>query len=74
MLTVILILTVLYTQGLVPFWIIYAIISGGFLFSMYFTFIQAVSLKAYCTWCIVSALIFTALFITTSMMMSLGYH
>lgn len=30
----------------------------GFLFSTYFTYVQAVILKAFCTWCVLSAVLF----------------
>lgn len=43
----------LYTFGIVTF---------GFLFSCYFLYIQAVLIKAFCTWCVLSFLVFTALF------------
>ncbi len=35
----------------------------GFLFSLYFTYLQAFVLEAYCTYCLTSALISTVLFI-----------
>ena len=47
-----------------PGWLIPFIISFGFAFSMYFTFIQAFVLKAFCTWCVVSAINFTVMFIS----------
>jgi len=40
-------------------WLIYI----GFAFSMYFTFVQAFILKAFCTWCVVSAVDFTLMFL-----------
>ena len=60
---VILCLTYLYVGGSIAFWPIQAIITFGFLFSMYFTYIQAFVLKAFCTWCVVSALNFTVMFL-----------
>ena len=63
MLTSIFILTWMHIAGVVPFWIIAAIIAGGFMFSVYFLYIQAVILKAYCTWCVVSFVVFLLLFI-----------
>lgn len=36
----------------------------GAAFSIYFTYIQAFVLKAFCTWCVVSACVFMALFFT----------
>ncbi len=47
-----------YLQGLVPFLSLQIIIGVGFLFSMYFTFIQAFVLRAFCTWCVISAINF----------------
>ena len=40
-----------------------AIIVIGFLFSAYFTYIQGAVLKAYCTWCVLSAIEFLLLFL-----------
>src|SRR3989344_2982788 len=54
----ILVLTYLYTAGSIAFWPLQAIITFGFLFSMYFTYIQAFVLRAFCTWCVVSAINF----------------
>lgn len=59
----ILILTWLYVGGTIPFWPIQAIVTFGFLFSMYFTYVQAFVLRAFCTWCVVSAINFTIMFI-----------
>ncbi len=36
----------------------------GAAFSIYFTYIQAFVLKAFCTWCVISACVFMALFFT----------
>lgn len=59
-----LVLTLLYSAGtLNVFWPILAIVWAGFIFSMYFTFIQAFVLKAFCTWCVLSAAEFTLLFL-----------
>lgn len=57
------ILTLLFIQGVVAFWPIGIIITIGFLFSLYFTIIQAFVLRAFCTWCVVSAIDFLVLFI-----------
>lgn len=57
----IIILTMLYAAGLVPLWPIQAIVTFGFLFSMYFMFVQAFVLRAFCTWCVVSAINFTVM-------------
>ena len=69
MLLAILVFAVLFINSITPFWVIFAIISAGFLFSLYFTFIQTYVLKAFCTWCIVSALVFAVLFIVSSIKM-----
>lgn len=52
----------LYLGGSVGFWTIQAIVTFGFLFSMYFTYVQAFVLRAFCTWCVVSAINFTIMF------------
>ncbi|MEK7514463.1 MAG: vitamin K epoxide reductase family protein [Patescibacteria group bacterium] len=64
MYTAILILTWLYAGSAVAFWPIQAIVTFGFLFSLYFTYVQAFVLKAFCTWCVVSAINFTVMFLT----------
>jgi len=60
----ILILTFMHAGGSVSFtpvaWLIYL----GFAFSVYFLFIQAFVLKAFCTWCVLSAADFTLLLLT----------
>ena len=63
MLLTILILTIFYLNGAVPFWLIFSVITFGLLFSAYFSYIQRYVLKAYCTWCVLSALVFLVLFI-----------
>lgn len=60
----ILALTYFTIQGQVSAWIVPAIVSFGFAFSLYFTFIQAFVLRAFCTWCVVSAINFTVMFIS----------
>ncbi len=52
-----------FLKGLLPFWPVTAVITVGFLFSAYFTYVQAFVLKAFCTWCVVSAINFTVMFI-----------
>ena len=63
MYVVILALTYLYARDSVSFWPIQAIVTFGFLFSMYFTYVQAFILRAFCTWCVVSAINFTVMFL-----------
>jgi uncharacterized membrane protein len=66
MLTLILLFTLLYSNGTLSFVPAFIVIAAGFLFSTYFLYIQAFVLKAFCTWCVLSFLVFTALFITGS--------
>lgn len=63
MYALILVLTWLYVGGSVAFWPIQAIVTFGFLFSMYFMYVQGFVLKAFCTWCVVSFINFTVMFI-----------
>lgn len=57
----ILAMTWLYAGGSLALWPLQALITFGFLFSMYFTYVQAFVLRAFCTWCVVSALNFTVM-------------
>ncbi|MBI3984278.1 vitamin K epoxide reductase family protein [Candidatus Microgenomates bacterium] len=41
------------------------LIAAGFGFSMYFVYVQAFVLKAFCTWCVLSAINFTAMLVTS---------
>ena len=59
----ILVLVVLYSQGTLPLLPVNIVVTFGFLFSLYFLYIQAAVIRAYCTWCVVSAIVFTLLFI-----------
>ncbi len=59
-----LILTVLFIQGQIAFTYVQYLVYLGFAFSVYFTFIQAFVLKAFCTWCVLSAVDFALLFLT----------
>lgn len=61
MYVLILVMTYMFTGGVIPFWPIQAIVTFGFLFSMYFLYIQAFVLRAFCTWCVVSAINFTVM-------------
>lgn len=64
----ILAMTYMFTTGSLVFWPIQAIVTFGFLFSMYFIYIQGFVLKAFCTWCVVSAINFTVMMIAVWMM------
>jgi uncharacterized membrane protein len=57
----ILILTCLYVAGTIPLWPIAALVTFGFLFSLYFLYVQAFVLRAFCTWCVVSFVNFSVL-------------
>jgi uncharacterized membrane protein len=61
MYALILLLTWLYAGGSVAFWPIQAIVTFGFLFSLYFLYVQAFVLRAFCTWCVVSFINFTVM-------------
>jgi len=64
MYSALLILSFLYSAGtLHVLWPIQTIIWLGFVFSMYFLFIQAFVIRAFCTWCILSAIEFALLLI-----------
>lgn len=65
----ILVLTWLYAGGSIAFWPIQALVTFGFLFSLYFTYVQAFVLRAFCTWCVLSALNFTVLFISVYLLL-----
>lgn len=56
------ILGLVLAQPFAPFWPVRALVLIGFAFSLYFTYVQAVILRALCTWCVISALNFTVMF------------
>jgi uncharacterized membrane protein len=47
--------------GISPMWPLQAIVAFGFLFSLYFLYVQAFVLKAFCTWCVISFINFTVM-------------
>ena len=59
----ILILLAKFSGGDAPFWLLQAVVAFGFAFSLYFTYIQAFVLRAFCTWCVISAVNFTVMFL-----------
>lgn len=61
MYSLILLLALAGAYGVTPFWPLQALIGFGFLFSLYFIYVQAFVLRAFCTWCVVSAINFTVL-------------
>ena len=62
------VLALLYAGGSVSFTPILVLIIFGFVFSMYFTYVQAFILRAFCTWCVISALDFTLMLLATILM------
>ncbi|MCB9085598.1 MAG: vitamin K epoxide reductase family protein [Bdellovibrionaceae bacterium] len=50
-------------QAAVPFWWIQVLSAFGFGFAVYFTIIQAFVLRAFCLWCIISAIDLSAILI-----------
>lgn len=64
MYTFILLLAWLYSGGFAPLWPLQFIITFGFLFSFYFLYVQGFVLKAFCTWCVVSAVNFFVMFVS----------
>jgi uncharacterized membrane protein len=60
----VLLLFSLFLAGMIPLWPAQVIVGVGFLFSLYFLYIQAFVLRAFCTWCVLSAINFTVLAIS----------
>lgn len=58
-----LVFTWLYATDVWPALPIQVLVWAGFVFSIYFLYVQAFVLRAFCTWCLVSALNFIILFI-----------
>jgi uncharacterized membrane protein len=61
----ILVLSLMLVNGSVSLVPIQAIVAIGFLFSLYFVYVQGFVLRAFCTWCVVSAINFTVLAVAT---------
>lgn len=59
----ILILTGFFMFTTMPFWPIIFLVFTGFLFALYFTILQAFVLRAFCIYCLISAVNFTAMFL-----------
>ena len=60
-----LVLMYLFAPAIWAYWAVRAIITIGFLFSMYFTYVQGFVLKAFCTWCVISAINFVVMFVAS---------
>lgn len=45
-----------------PWWPTQALVAFGFAFSLYFTYVQAFVLRAFCTWCVISFINFAVMF------------
>lgn len=71
MLAAILVLLRFYEIDALPFWPAFLLITFGFLFSIYFIYVQAVKIKAFCTWCVLSAVVFLFLFLFSLLEMGL---
>jgi hypothetical protein len=54
--------------------IVAGITIGGFLFSLYLTFVQAFLIKSWCSWCLMSAALSTAIFIFTLITLSINNY
>lgn len=48
-------------SGSLPLWPLASLIVFGFLFSLYFLYVQAFVLRAFCTWCVLSFINFTVM-------------
>jgi uncharacterized membrane protein len=59
----IIVLTFLSSRGFALESWVYGLVAMGFAFSMYFSFVQAFILRAFCIWCVVSAINFTVMFL-----------
>lgn len=62
MYTGILVFLFLFVKGMAPLWFLQGVVAVGFAFSLLFTYIQGFVLKAFCTWCVISAFNFTVMF------------
>jgi uncharacterized membrane protein len=63
--SLLIVLTYLFSSGSISFAPVQYLIYFGFAFSMYFLGIQAFVLRAFCTWCVLSAIDFTLLLLVT---------
>lgn len=54
--------SILFINQLLPFMFVIALVVLGFGFSMYFLYLQSAVIKAFCIWCLVSAINFILLF------------
>jgi uncharacterized membrane protein len=53
----------LFINHLIPFYFIAALVVIGFGFSLYFLYLQSVVIRAFCFWCVISAINFILLFL-----------
>lgn len=58
-------LSIMFYKGIVSFWAVFVPIAIGFVFSMYFLYVQGKILRAYCTWCVLSAINFSVMFFSS---------
>jgi uncharacterized membrane protein len=68
MLLVIAVLYWAWQDGILDYYYYFGLVTFGFLFSCYFLYIQAAVIKAFCTWCVLSFLVFTGLFVAGTLL------
>lgn len=56
------IFSILFINHLAPFYFVIALVMVGFVASMYFLYLQSVVIRAFCFWCVISAVNFILLF------------
>lgn len=64
----VLLFTWLFAGGMFAFWPVQVLVGIGFLFSLYFLYVQAFVLRAFCTWCVLSFINFTVMAYAVFMM------
>lgn len=57
------IFSVLFINQVVPFYYVIALVAIGFVASMYFLYLQSMVIRAFCFWCVISAVNFILLFL-----------
>lgn len=58
-------LTCLASRDIISVFYPFGVIWFGLLFSLYFLYVQALVLRAFCTWCVISAINFVVMFVLT---------
>jgi len=57
------VLAILFINKIVPFYFVIALVMIGFAASMYFLYLQSMVIRAFCFWCVISAVNFILLFL-----------